>query len=162
MDDQLEGEAAAGKANRRNSYSKKTVLGESTKLELRIRRDREDTFDPKLIAKYQRRFPGFDEKIISMYACGMSVREIRGHLQKIYGLDVSPDLISTVTDAVLEPVSEWQHPPLEMRWPMMSCIASEFVVPDQACTGTSKTALSAFEQCVLHARRPDQQCGRHR
>ncbi|MDR3471871.1 MAG: transposase, partial [Devosia sp.] len=74
LDDHLEGEAAAGKANRRNGYSKKTVLGESSKLEPRIPRDREGTFDPKLIAKYQRRFPGFDDKIISMYARGMSVR----------------------------------------------------------------------------------------
>jgi len=105
LDDQLDGEAAAGKANRRNGYSKKTVLGESSKLELRIPRDREGTFDPKLIAKYQRRFPGFDEKIISMHARGMSVREIQGHLLEIYGLDVSPHLISTVTDAVLETVA---------------------------------------------------------
>jgi putative transposase len=62
------------------------------------------TFDPKLIAKYQRRFPDFDDKIISMYARGMTVREIRGHLEELYGIDVSPDLISTVTDAVHEAV----------------------------------------------------------
>ncbi len=96
LDDHLDGEAAAGKPNRRNGYSKKTVLGESSKLELRIPRDREGTFDPKLIAKYQRRFPGFDAKIISMYARGMSVREIQGHLREIYGLDVSP--VSTGTE----------------------------------------------------------------
>jgi transposase-like protein len=64
-------------------------------------RDRQSTFDPKLIARYQRQFPGFDEKIVSMYARGMTVREIQAHLMEIYGLDVSPDLISTVTDAVL-------------------------------------------------------------
>jgi len=66
-----------------------------------------------LIAKYQRRFPGFDEKIVSIYARGMSVREIQGHLQEIYGIDVSPDLISTITDAVLDEVAEWQNRPLE-------------------------------------------------
>ena len=115
MDDHLEGEAAAGKANRRNGYSSKTVIGESAKLELRIPRDRDATFDPKLIAKYQRRFPGFDAKIISMYARGMTVREIQGHLVEIYGLDVSPDLISTVTDAVLKTVADWQNRPLEAR-----------------------------------------------
>jgi putative transposase len=66
-----------------------------------IPRDRRGTFDPQLIAKYQRRFPGFDDKIVSMYARGMSVRDIQGHLRKLYGIDASPQLISTVTDAVL-------------------------------------------------------------
>ena len=113
IDDHLDGEAAAGKRNSRNGYSKKTVLTETSKLDLRIPRDREGTFDPKLIARYQRRFPGFDEKIVSMYARGMTVREIQGHLLELYGLEVSPDLISTVTDAVLETVAEWQNRPLE-------------------------------------------------
>jgi len=131
LDDHLDGEAAAGKANRRNGYSKKTVLGESSKLELRIPRDREGTFDPKLIAKYQRRFPGFDEKIISMYARGMSVREIQGHLLEIYGLDVSPDLISTVTDAVLETVNEWQNRPLETSYPLVFFDAMRVKIRDE-------------------------------
>jgi putative transposase len=131
LDDHLDGEAAQGKANRRNGYSKKTVLGESSKLELRIPRDREGTFDPKLIAKYQRRFPGFDEKIISMYARGMSVREIQGHLLEIYGLDVSPDLISTVTDAVLETVSEWQNRPLEPSYPLVFFDAMRVKIRDE-------------------------------
>ncbi len=113
IDDHLDGEAAAGKRNSRNGYSKKTVLTETSKLDLRIPRDREGTFDPKLIARYQRRFPGFDEKIVSMYARGMTVREIQGHLLELYGLEVSPDLISTVTDAVLETVAEWQNRPLD-------------------------------------------------
>jgi hypothetical protein len=78
LDEHLDGEAAAGKANHRNGYSKKTVLTGSAKLDLRIPRDREGTFDPKLIARYQRRFPGFDEKIVSMYARGMTAREIQG------------------------------------------------------------------------------------
>ena len=80
---------------------------------LSVPRDRAGTFDPKLIAKYQRRFPDFDEKIISMYARGMTVREIRGHLEELYGIDVSPDLISAVTDAVLDEVAEWQNRPLD-------------------------------------------------
>lgn len=80
---------------------------------LSIPRDRAGTFDPKLIAKYQRRFPDFDDKIISMYARGMTVRETRGHLEELYGIDVSPDLISAVTDAVLEEVAEWQNGPLD-------------------------------------------------
>lgn len=131
LDDHLDGEAAAGKPNRRNGYSKKTVLGESSKLELRIPRDREGTFDPQLIAKYQRRFPGFDAKIISMYARGMSVREIQGHLLEIYGLDVSPDLISTVTDAVLETVTEWQNRPLEASYPLIFFDAMRVKIRDE-------------------------------
>ena len=131
LDDHLVGEAAAGKPNRRNGYSKKTVLGERSKLELRIPRDREGTFDPKLIAKYQRRFPGFDDKIISMYARGMSVREIQGHLMEIYGLDVSPDLISTVTDAVLESVTEWQNRALETSYPLIFFDALRVKIRDE-------------------------------
>ena len=91
--------------NRRNGYGRKTVLTEGGAMELSIPRDRTGTFDPALIAKYQRRFPGFDEKIISMYARGMSTREITGHLRELYGIEVSADLISTVTDAVIEEVT---------------------------------------------------------
>jgi putative transposase len=113
IDAHLDGEADDGKRNHRNGYSKKTVLTGTSKITLAIPRDRAGTFDPKLIAKYQRRFPDFDEKVISMYARGMSVREIRGHLEELYGIDVSPDLISAVTDAVLEEIAEWQNRPLD-------------------------------------------------
>jgi putative transposase len=99
--------------NHRNGYSKKTVLTENEALELSIPRDRRGTFEPQLIAKYQRRFPGFDDKIISMYARGMTTREIQGHLQEMYGIEVSPTLISNVTDAVIEEVKAWQARPLE-------------------------------------------------
>ena len=99
--------------NRRNGYSKKTVLSENEAMELAIPRDRRGSFEPQLIAKYQRRFPGFDDKIISMYARGMSVREIQGHLRDLYGIEASPQLISTVTDAVLEEVGRWQSRPLD-------------------------------------------------
>ncbi len=102
IDDHLDGEAAEGRKNHRNGYSAKKVITETSKLDIRVPRDREGNFDPKLIARYQRRFAGFDEKIVSMYARGMTVREIQGHLNDIYGLEVSPDLISTVTDAVLD------------------------------------------------------------
>jgi putative transposase len=119
LDDHLDGEAVAGKANHRNGYSKKTVLTETSKIDIKIPRDREGTFDPKLIQRYQRRFPGFDEKIVSMYARGMTVREIQGHLLDLYGLEVSPDLVSTITDAVLETVGEWQNRPLEASYPLV-------------------------------------------
>src|ERR1700692_3500492 len=131
IDDHLDGEAAAGKRNSRNGYSKKTVLTETSKLDLRIPRDREGTFDPKLIARYQRRFPGFDEKIVSMYARGMTVREIQGHLLELYGLEVSPDLISTVTDAVLETVAEWQNRPLEPMYPLVFFDALRVKIRDE-------------------------------
>jgi putative transposase len=99
--------------NHRNGYSKKTVLSENAAMDLSIPRDRRGTFEPQLIAKYQRRFPGFDQKIISMYARGMSVRDVQGHLRELYGIDASPQLISSVTDAVLEEVSRWQSRPLD-------------------------------------------------
>jgi putative transposase len=131
LDDHLESEAAAGKPNRRNGFSRKTVLTETSKLDLRIPRDREGSFDPKLIARYQRRFPGFDEKIVSMYARGMTVREIQGHLEEIDGLDVSPDLISTVTDAIMESVGEWQNRPLETSYPLVFFDAMRVKIRDE-------------------------------
>jgi putative transposase len=113
--DSMQDEVSEGEkpGNRRNGYSKKTVLSENEAIELAIPRDRHGSFEPQLIAKYQRRFPGFDDKIISMYARGMSVREIQGHLRDLYGIEASPQLISTVTDAVLEEVGRWQSRPLD-------------------------------------------------
>lgn len=131
LDEHLDSEASSGEINHRNGYSKKTVLTESAKLELRIPRDRKGTFDPQLIARYQRRFPGFDEKIVSMYARGMTTREIQGHLLELYGLEVSPDLISTVTDAVLETVAEWQNRPLEAMYPLVFFDALRVKIRDE-------------------------------
>ena len=95
MDVHLDGEVASGEpgGNHRNGYGKKTVLTNAGQVELEIPRDRRGTFEPQLIAKYQRRFPGFDDKIISMYARGMSVRDIQGHLRELYGIEASPKLI---------------------------------------------------------------------
>jgi putative transposase len=100
MDYHLAGDDGTG--NSRNGYGRKTITTDTGKLAIDVPRDRQSSFDPQLIAKYQRRFPGFDEKIVSMYARGMSTREITGHLHDLYGIDVSPDLISSVTDAVLD------------------------------------------------------------
>ena len=94
-------------------------------------RDRQSSFDPQLIAKYQRRFPGFDDKIISMYARGMSTREIVGHLRELYGIDVSPDLISAVTDAVLEEIAAWQARPLEPVYPLVFFDALRVKIRDE-------------------------------
>jgi len=118
-------------ANSRNGYGKKTVLTDTGKIELEVPRDRQSSFDPQLIAKYQRRFPGFDDKIVSMYARGMSTREIQGHLHELYGIDVSPDLISAVTDAVLEEVAAWQARPLEPIYPLVFFDALRVKIRDE-------------------------------
>jgi putative transposase len=117
--------------NSRNGYGKKTVITDTARIELDVPRDRQSTFDPHLIAKYQRRFPGFDEKIISMYARGMSVREIVGHLRDLYGVEVSPDLISAVTDAVLDEVAAWQGRPLEPVYPLVFFDALRIKIRDE-------------------------------
>ena len=107
------------------------VLTDTGKIDLEIPRDRLATFDPQLIAKYQRRFPGFDDKIVSMYARGMSVREIQGHLRDLYGIEVSPDLVSAVTDAVLEEIAEWQNRPLEALYALVFFDAIRVKVRDE-------------------------------
>jgi putative transposase len=129
MDHHLSNDIAGG--NSRNGYGKKTVLTDNGSLELSIPRDRQSSFDPQLLAKYQRRFPGFDEKIISMYARGMSTREIVGHVQELYGVDVSPDLISAVTDAVLEEIAAWQGRPLETVYPLVFFDALRVKIRDE-------------------------------
>jgi putative transposase len=131
IDYHLETGEADGRANSRNGYGKKRVLTETGKIDLEVPRDRLATFDPQLIAKYQRRFPGFDDKIVSMYARGMSAREIQGHLRELYGIEVSPDLISAVTDAVLEEVAEWQNRPLEALYPLIFFDAIRIKVRDE-------------------------------
>jgi putative transposase len=122
---------AEGAGNSRNGYSSKTVLTGTGKIDLSVPRDRLSSFDPQLIAKYQRRFPGFDDKIVSMYARGMSVREIQAHLRELYGLDASPDLVSTVTDAVLEEIAEWQNRPLEALYPLVFFDAIRVKIRDE-------------------------------
>ncbi len=117
--------------NRRNGYGRKTVLTEGGSMELAIPRDRTGTFDPALIAKYQRRFLGFDEKIISMSARGMSTRKITGHLRELYGIAVPADLISTVTDAVIEEVTTWQNRPLEAIYPLVFLDAIRVKISDE-------------------------------
>jgi putative transposase len=107
------------------------VVTETDKLAIDVPRDRQSSFDPQLIAKYQRRFPGFDDKIISMYARGMSTREIVGHLHDLYGIDVSPDLISTVTDAVLDEVVTWQQRPLDPIYPLVFFDALRVKIRDE-------------------------------
>jgi len=108
-----------GAANHRNGKSAKTVFTDAGALRIDIPRDREGTFEPQLIGKHERRFTGFDDKIVAMYARGMTVREIQGFLGEMYSVDVSPDLISRVTDEVMGEVSAWQSRPLESMYPVV-------------------------------------------
>ena len=110
--------------NTRNGKSKKTLKGDFGELPIEIPRDRHSTFEPQIIPKHQTRWAGFDEKILSLYARGMTVREIQSHLEEIYGTEVSPSLISSVTDAVAEEVKTWQARPLDPVYPIvyLDCI----------------------------------------
>ena len=105
--------------NFRNGRSSKKVKSKHGEIELSIPRDRQSSFEPQLIRKHQRRFDGFDDKIISMYSRGMTVRDIQDHLKDIYGTEVSHDLISSVTDKIIEEVKMWQNRPLENVYPII-------------------------------------------
>jgi putative transposase len=131
MDVHLEQEAQAGITNHRNGSSSKTVLTPEGPLEMSIPRDRHGRFDPALIAKYRRRFPGFDDKIIALYARGISTRDIQGHVREIYGIAVSPDLVSAVTDQVIEEVTAWQSRPLEPSYAIVFFDALRVKIRDE-------------------------------
>ena len=108
-----------GASNHRNGKSAKTVLTDTGALAIDVPRDRAGSFEPQLIGKHERRFTGFDDKIIAMYARGMTVREIQGYLAEMYSVEVSPELISKVTDAVMSEVMAWQSRPLETMYPVV-------------------------------------------
>ena len=123
--------AGRGTGNSRDGYSSKTVLTGDDELELAVPRDRNGTFEPLIVPKGERRLDGFDDRIVSLYARGMTVREIRDHLQELYGVAVSPDLISRVTDAVLEEVREWQNRPLDAVYPVVFFDALRVKIRDE-------------------------------
>lgn len=118
--------------NSRNGKSRKTLKGEFGRLPLEVPRDRNSTFDPQIVPKGQTRFSGFDDKILSLYARGMTTREIQAHLEEIYQVEVSPSLISSVTDAVLEEVRAWQNRPLDALYPILYLDALQVKVRDGA------------------------------
>jgi transposase-like protein len=123
--------AGRGTGNSRNGTSSKTVLTEDGEFDIAVPRDRAGSFEPQLIAKGQTRFDGFDDKVLSLYARGMTVREIQGHLIELYGTEVSPDLISRVTDAVLDEVREWQNRPLDPVYPVVFFDALRVKIRDE-------------------------------
>src|SRR3989442_6295084 len=105
--------------NTRNGHSQKTLKGEQGHVEIEVPRDRQGTFEPQLVKKGQIRLEGFDDKILALYARGMTTRDIQAQLQELYGVEVSPTLISNVTEAVMDEVRQWQSRPLESVYPIV-------------------------------------------
>src|SRR5207247_10760961 len=118
--------------NQRNGTGGKTVLTDDGPLTIEVPRDRESTFEPRLIPKHERRFTGFDDKILALYARGMTGREIQAFLAEMYAVEVSPDLISTVTDGIVAEVTAWQSRPLERMYPVVFFDALRAKIRDEA------------------------------
>jgi len=123
--------AGRGTGNSRNGHSAKTVLTDEGSLDLSVPRDRNGSFEPLIVPKGTTRLDGFDDRIISLYGRGLTVREIQGHLKELYGVEVSPDLISRVTDAVLDEVREWQNRPLDPLYPIIFFDALRVKIRDE-------------------------------
>jgi transposase-like protein len=138
VDHYLGGEAETGN-------SRKTVVTDTGKIEIGVPRDRQGSFDPQC----QRHFPGFDDKIISMYARGMSTREITGHLHELYGIDVSPDLISTVTDAMLEVAAWQQRPSLQLIDSSSSMRSGSAPMAARKCSASGSSRTEKEWECRL-------------
>ena len=119
MEVHLSSAEEVGSGNHRNGHNRKRVLTGTGSVELAVPRDREGRFEPQLIEKWARRLPGFDEKVISLYARGMTTREIRAHVEELYGVTVSRELISKVTDEIHEELREWRSRPLEAVYPLV-------------------------------------------
>ena len=128
--------------NHRNGTSGKTVLTDDGSLAIDVPRDREGTFEPRFIPKHERRFTGFDAKILALYARGMTVREIQGFLAEMYAVEVSPDLISTVTDAVVAEGTAWQSRPLEPMYPVVFFDALRVKIRDEATVRSKAVYLA--------------------
>jgi putative transposase len=121
-----------GQSNHRNGTSGKTVITDDGPVRIEVPRDREGSFEPQIIGKHERRFTGFDQKIIAMYARGMTVREIQGYLAEMYGTEVSPEFISKVTDEVTAEITAWQSRPLEPMYPVVFFDALRVKIRDDA------------------------------
>lgn len=117
--------------NHRNGTSEKTVLTDDGPLTIDVRRDRDSSCEPRLVAKHERRFTGFDDKIIALYARGLTVREIQAFLAEMYATEVSPDFISTVTEAVSAEIAAWQARPLERVYPVIFFDALRVKIRDE-------------------------------
>jgi putative transposase len=140
---QKHGSSGNNSGNSRNGTTPKTLRGKRGQVQIDVPRDRNSEFEPQLVKKNQTRFDGLDEKIISLYSRGMTQREIQGHLEEIYGVEVSPSLISTVTDAVLDEVRAWQTRPLDSVYPILYLDALQVKVKAQGRV-TNKAIYLAF------------------
>jgi len=129
-------------ANHRNGSSAKTVLTDDGPVELAVPRDRAGTFDPVLVPKHARRLPGFDDKVLALYARGLPTREIQQYLEEIYAIEVSPDLISAVTDAVVAEVTAWQARPLEPMYPVVFFDALRVKIRDEGVVRSKAVYLA--------------------
>jgi putative transposase len=148
LDVHLADEAEQSAGNHRNGTSPKTVDTGSERIVLDIPRDRHGRFDPVLIGKYQRRFPGFTDKIIALYARGMSTRDIQAHVAEIYGIEVSPALVSAVTDAVLDEVAAWQNRPLEATYAIVYFDALRVKIRDEGLVRNKAVYLAIGITCA--------------
>jgi transposase-like protein len=128
--------------NHRNGSSGKTVLTDDGPLRIEVPRDRHGSFEPQLIGKHERRFTGFDDKIVAMYARGMTVREIQAFLAEMYGVEVSPEFISSVTDAVMSEVTAWQARPLEAMYPVVFFDALRVKIREDAVVRSKSVYLA--------------------
>ena len=142
--------AGRGTGNNRNGTYPKTVLTEDGSVEIEVPRDRNGSFEPQIVAKGETRLDGFDDKIISLYARGMTVREIQGHLREFYAVEVSPDLISRVTDAVLDEVRDWQNRPLDTVYPVVFFDALRVKIRDESVVRNKAVYLALALDCEGH------------
>ena len=150
MDVHLDDERECSLGNHRNGHSQKTVLTENGSLPLTIPRDRHGRFEPQLIEKYRRRFPDFDQKIIALYARGMSTREIEAHVRELYGVAISPALVSAVTDTVHDEVSAWQSRPLESVFAVVFFDAIRVKIRSEGLVSNHAVYLAIGLRCSGH------------
>jgi putative transposase len=136
------------------------VIGDDGPIELAVPCDRNSSFEPQIVAKGQTRIEGFDDRIISLYARGLTVREIQAHLHELYHVEVSPDLISRVTDAVLDEVREWQNRPLDPLYPVIFFDALRVKIRDEGLVRNKAVYIAS--RSIAMARRRYWGCGSSR
>lgn len=150
MDAHLSADEQEAAGNHRNGTSPKTVITDDGRVILDIPRDRHGQFDPALIPKYRRRFPGFDDKILALYARGMSTRDIRAHVGELYGVEISANLVSVVTEAVMSEVSAWQNKPLEPTYAIVYFDALRVKIRDEGLVRNKSVYLAIGMRCSGH------------
>jgi putative transposase len=150
LDHHLGSAAEQETGNHRNGYGNKTVITDTGKIELSIPRDRHGRFDPVLIGKYRRRFAGFDEKIITLYARGMTTREIAEHIGELYGAEISAELVSAVTDSVLEEVAAWQSRGLDATYAIVFFDALRVKIRNEGMVSNRAVYLAIGVRCSGH------------